>query len=385
MTSWQDARALVHRAGTVHALPAETVALSAAAGRMLAAELVSHCYLPHFDNSAMDGWAVAGSAPWLEGSPVLAGSVPADRPLAPGHARPIATGAPVPQGTYSVLRSEDAVVERTDGGVLVDTLSPPEPGRDIRLHGEEAAPGDVLIAAGARLTPPRLGLLAATGATDVVAHAVPQVGFVAVGDELGHGGSRAHAGQIPDAITPMMPAILAALGGECRALATAPDRAAELAAVLTASEHSLLITTGGTARGPADPVRDAIALLGARVLLDGIDLRPGRSVLLAELPDGRLLLCLPGNPLAAVVDLVVLGEPLLRGLQGATSAEIADSHLDAGAVPGRGDRAIACTLEDGLPVPTPYQRSGMLRGIAGATHLALVGGTELFLQRLPWA
>ncbi|MGH1526575.1 hypothetical protein ACRAWC_22235 [Leifsonia sp. L25] len=121
-----DARA--HRAGGARR------GSHAGVGRALRARL------PRFDSSAMDGWAVAGDGPWRVGEPVLAESAPPTLPLAPGEARPVATGAPVPPGTLTVVRSEDAIPEVDGDAVLIDALATPDPGCDIRRAGEEAAP-----------------------------------------------------------------------------------------------------------------------------------------------------------------------------------------------------------------------------------------------------
>jgi molybdopterin molybdotransferase len=103
---WLEARETVHRLGAGLTGGTETVALSEAVGRTLAAEVRSLTALPGFASSAMDGWAVNGSEPWTLGDPILAGDPPTTTPLAPGTARPIATGACVPAGTQGILRSE---------------------------------------------------------------------------------------------------------------------------------------------------------------------------------------------------------------------------------------------------------------------------------------
>jgi molybdopterin molybdotransferase len=395
MISWRGARELAHEQGGAGSRVVVTVPLDRAAGLTLGAEVRGRQAVPRFDNSAMDGWAIAGDGPWRVGEPVLAGSPPPPIPLSPGQARPIATGAPVPPGTLTVLRSEDAIPWVEGAGGMVDSLTLPTEGRDIRREGEEVAVGEVVLGVGARLTPPALGLLAAAEVDEVRVVSPPKVTFVAIGDELG---ARDSSGRIADSLSPMMPSLISALGGDCAATLTAADDPTRLAEVISRSNTETVVTSGGTAHGPADPVREALRLLGATTLVDGIDLRPGSSVLLAELGHGRRLLALPGNPLAALVDLVVLGWPLLEGLLGrpapalspwATPATATTPKIGAADAPGeaRRDRAIACTAADGVLTPVGYQRSGMLRGIAQATHLALVSrdGAEVDVLRLPWA
>ncbi|MFF9564556.1 molybdopterin molybdotransferase MoeA [Leifsonia sp. NPDC014704] len=385
MTAWRDARAIANDLGRETPTRVLRVPVGRAAGLTLAADVRCERPLPPFDNSAMDGWAVAGDGPWREGDPVLAGSIPPTLPLQPGEARPVATGAPVPPGTATVVRSEHAV--RLEDEPLIDADPAPGPGSHIRRAGEEAAPGDVVLCTGAVLSPPALGLLAASGVEQVDVSAPPLVTFVAIGDELT--GSDPTPGRVTDSLTPMMPSLLAAVGARCATTARALDRAADVAAAIRRARTETIITSGGTAHGPADPVRDALARLEARVLIDGVNLRPGGSLLLARLPDGRHVLSLPGNPLAAVVALLVVGWPLVRGRLGrsAPGLEAVSAAMLPEAIPVAGgpDRAIACVVDGGALAPVPYQRSGMLRGAATATRLAIVSPDGAAVLRLPWA
>lgn len=389
MTAWSQARETAQEVGRGRRTRVLTVPLARSVGLALAADVRSERPLPGFDNSAMDGWAVAGDGPWRVGEPVLAGSVPPSLPLQPGEARPVATGAPVPPGTLTVLRAEDAIPEPDGGAGVIDALATPGPGRDIRRAGEEAATGELLLTAGTLLTPPALGLLAAAGVTHVDVSAPPLATFIAIGDELA--GGEPDPGHVTDSLTPMMPSLLASLGGRCATTVRALDRPGDVAAAIARARTETVITSGGTAHGPADPLRPALRRLGARILVDGMDLRPGGSLLLARLDDGRHILSLPGNPLAAVVALLVVGWPLLEGRVGRSLPELTPctAALQAGlgelaAADGRA-RAVACTMADGVLIPVPHQRSGMLRGMATATHLALVRGSHGDLLRLPWA
>lgn len=385
MTSWRDARRLAEQVGRDAPTRVLTVPVARAAGLALAADVRCRCPLPRFDNSAMDGWAIAGDGPWRVGEPVLAGSMPPEIPLTPGEARPVATGAPVPPGTFTVLRTEDAIRSPAENGDVVVAAGLPDPGRDIRREGEEAAEGDVLLTAGAVLSPPALGLLAAAGVEHVEVSSPPLVTFVAIGDELA--GPEPAPGRVTDSLTPMMPALLAGLGARSATTARALDRPADVAAAIRRARTETIVTSGGTAHGPADPLRDALRRLDAHILIDRIDLRPGGSVLLARLGDGRHVLSLPGNPLAALVALVVVGWPLLQGRLGRSAPALVPCDPPPGHIAGYvdGTRAVACTLVGGRPVPVPHQRSGMLRGVASATHLALGDGDRVELLQLPWA
>ncbi|MDQ0743562.1 molybdopterin molybdotransferase [Clavibacter sp. B3I6] len=378
--SWDDARAAARRLGARMAgcLPAapELVPLDAAGGRILAHDLRARADLPATAVSAMDGWAVGspGSGPWRVGAAVLAGHAPSAVPLGPRDARPIATGAPVPPATAGVLRSEHGDVA---GGVLRPNALAPvggaRAGAEIRPAGEEARRDDVLLPAGTRLTAVRLGLAAAAGHDVLPAVAPCPADVVHLGDEVVARGVPA-PGRVRDAIGPALPALLAACGLAAGSATRVPDDARATRDAIARGTAPLVVTTGGSSRGPADHVRAALDSLRARLVIDAVRMRPGHPVMLAELPDGRAVLCLPGNPLAAVACLLSLAPPLADGLAGRVAPAL--PRWTAGAdLPGGGSttRLVACALDaDGRLVPVAAQGPGMLRGLAAADALAVV-------------
>lgn len=330
-TPWPDARALATLAGERAAAgrTPEAVPLAEALGRVLAGPLEALTDLPSFDTSAMDGWAVAGPGPWRidpEGA-VLAGHAPAGA-LADGDAVRIATGGRVPAGTTAVVRSEHSRTDSTDraDGTTDSTLSARTagrlhalrdvvPGQDIRPRGQECRTGDRLLPAGSTVTPAVLGLAAAAGYDELSVHPRPRVEVLVLGDELLTSGLP-HEGLIRDALGPLLAPWLRALGVEVLGTRRIGDDAEALYAAVTGSAADVVVTTGGTAAGPVDHVHPVLAKAGATLLVDGVKVRPGHPMLLARLADGRHLVGLPGNPLAAVSGLLTLAEPLLRTLAG---------------------------------------------------------------------
>ena len=148
-----------------------------------------------------------------------------------------------------------------------------------------------------------------------------------LGDELlDHGPPR--AGRVRDALGPMLPSWLRGLGADVTSVRRLADDAQVLHAAVTASTADLVVTTGGTAGGPVDHVHPVLAKSGARLLVDGVAVRPGHPMLLAELPAGGLLAGLPGNPLAAVSGVLTLVAPVLR-------VEVAPGDRWEGYVSGR--------------------------------------------------
>jgi molybdopterin molybdotransferase len=378
-TSFDDARAL---ALGWPALPPLTVSLAEALGWVLAEPLASRTDLPAFPTSAMDGWAVAGSGPWrlrtgraLAGSPVAA--------LAAGEAVEIATGAMVPEGADAVLRREDGAVE---GERLVGSVTP---GSDVLPAAGECKRGDPLLAAGRRVTPPVLGLAAATGHDELRVRRPPTVAVAVLGDELLDRGLPGQ-GRVRDSLSLQLPGWVSGLGGRVVASTRVPDELGPTVAAL-AVEADVVVSTGGTAAGPVDHVHGALRELGAELLADGVACRPGHPMVLARLADGRPYVGLPGNPLSAFVSVLTLLAPLLDALAG-KAAEPLPTVAVGQALKGRDPdtRLVPVARHDGVATPLTHVGSMMLRGLAQADGVVVVPphgaaeGDRVRLLELPW-
>lgn len=408
--SWPQARAVAVRAGR-RPLGVERCSLADALGASLAEPLAATTHVPAFDTSAMDGWAVAGPPPWRLRVPAagegLAGQ-PVAEALDDGEACRIATGAPVPPGTTAVLRREDGEVASPTPGAGAASAAPsatsapsttpttstttlrlragvtaPPLGRDIRPRGQECRAGEALLAAGTLVTPAVLGLAAAIGCDELTVHRRPTVELLVLGDELlTEGPSR--DGRIRDALGPMLPGWLASYGARFTGLRRVGDDRDALVAALRSCRADVVVTTGATAAGPRDFLHPALAEIGATLLVDGVLVRPGHPMLLAELTSAELptaagetksryLVGLPGNPFAAAVAAATLAEPLLRGLGGCPQAE--PYRVPAAAAlagqPGH-TRLVPVTLPERGAVPLRHDGPAMLRGLALAEGLAVV-------------
>lgn len=366
--SWDAARRAARQAAA-RPLPAAHRPLVASLGRTLAEPLTALTDLPAHDASAMDGWAVAGPGPWAltPGAGTLAGHAPAEA-LSDGQAVPVATGARLPAGATAVLRTERGAVA---GGQLRGPA--PKPGADIRPRASECRTGTALLPAGTEVTPAVLGLAASAGYDELLLHRRPRAEVWVLGDELLTGGLP-RDGLVRDALGPMTGPWLAALGADVQATRHLGDDADALHDALTTTRADLVVTTGGTAAGPVDHVRPALERAGARLHVEGVAVRPGHPMVLAELPDGAALVGLPGNPLAAVAGLLTLAAPLLRALSGrpeppeprATLTEPVTAHpADTRLVP------VSCP-RPGSAAPLRYAGPAMLRGVATAAALAVV-------------
>ncbi|WP_104168741.1 molybdopterin molybdotransferase MoeA [Arthrobacter sp. SX1312] len=407
---WATARTLAYGAG--RPLPFQTVPLADALGQTLAEPVHALQSIPHYASSAMDGWAVNGEPPWT----LVSRPEPEDHPrgratphsdsgevsLAPGEATFILTGGVVPQNAVGILRTEHGAVR---GGTLNRNGSArpdePSPGEHVRPAGEEAEEGSLAIPAGVVLNPAQIALAAVCGHDTLAVLRAPRVSLLMTGDEvIEHG--LPHAGQVRDTFGPQLPGFVAMLGGHVDVSGRAKDDLDDVVAAISAEptdEFSLarasgdvLITTGGTGSSMADHIRRALMEVGAEMIIDGIAMRPGHPTLLARLPDGRFLVGLPGNPLAAMMAMITVAGPLLAGLRGSSLDEpspvvTADAFEP---LPGR-SRLVPYRMESGQAVPSTHQRSGMLRGLAAADGVMVVpaegcgAGDAVQALSLPWS
>lgn len=378
LTPWAAARRLAWE--SARPLPAVDAALEDALGLVLAEPLWALAPLPAFDTSAMDGWAVRGHGPWRVVGSTLAGDPPSP-PLVDGQAREVATGAAVPLTCDGVVPLEDGVLLGTEL-----TADPPH-GRHVRRSGEECAPRTAVLAAGAVLRPAGLGLAAALGHDVLRVRPRPGVAALVTGDELLLAGLPG-AGRVRDAVGPLLPGVLAGLGGALRSVRHVADTRAELVQALVLAGADVVVTSGASSRGPADHLAGALAELDAQVLLDGVDVRPGSPQTLARLPDGRLLVGLPGNPLAALAALVTVVGPVLAALAGRPLPALGCARLTDPLSAGRHTRLVPVRLAHGLARPTGHGGAAMLRGAATADAFAVVdgdlaAGDEVSLVPLP--
>jgi molybdopterin molybdotransferase len=297
----------------VRPLATETVAIGAAAGRVLADDAHAVVDLPPFDSSAMDGFAVrADDTPGrLTVVDQSAAGRPARRALGAGEAIAISTGAVVPDGADAVVPVERAVL--AEGTVEVDVVAR---GENSRPQGGDVRAGDPVLRAGARLGPAQVGALAAAGAAEVSCARRPRVAVLATGTELRAPGEPLMLGEIYDSNTVTLRAQLESAGADVVVLtAVADDEVATRAALAVGLEADVLITSGGVSVGEHDLVRGVLADLGADEVFWRVAVRPGKPVAFATL-GATLVFGLPGNPVSALVGFELFVRPAVLALQG---------------------------------------------------------------------
>ncbi len=365
-------------------LPAERVPLEAAAGRVLAEDVLATVDLPPFPSSAMDGFAVRaadtpGTLPVVER---IAAGRPAPRRLAAGEAMAIATGGAVPEGADAVVPVE-YVVEHDNA---VEIAAAVDAGASVRPRGGDVAAGTVVLPAGTPLGAAQLGALAAAGIAGVACATRPRVAIVSTGTELRRPGESLAPGQIYEANAVMLASLLARAGADVRTLAAVgDDDDAHRDALERGLDADVLVTSGGVSVGPHDLVRRIEAELGVEEVFWRVAVKPGKPIAFGV--RGRTLVFgLPGNPVSALVCCELFVRPAVLALQGATAPGPAFSVGRLGAAVRRNDvrdelvRARSRLGDDGVVLePVRGQESHMIARAAAADALVLVprGDSEL--------
>ncbi len=244
--------------------------------------------------------------------------------------------------------------------------------------------GEVLLQAGLVVQPAVVGLAATLGLDRLTVIPRPVVASLVTGDELVHRGPSG-PGRVRDAIGPMLPGLISRAGAVASPVLHLPDSRTELITALTETQADLILVSGSSASGPADHLRGALAELGAELIIDGVACRPGHPQALARLEDGRLVLGLPGNPLAALTAFLTLGVAALHRLRGLPLPTLPIAPVPGGlACHPHSTRLVPVRVGPQGVVPVGHGGSAMLRGAAGADALAVVdpGPAEAIAARL---
>ncbi len=318
-SSVDEVTALIAR--RIKSLPAETIDLTLAAGRVLAAEIQAVAPVPAFDRAAMDGYAVRGAETFgaSASTPIAFRCIDEVRPgrrceavVGPGEAVQITTGSAIPQGADTVVRVESTQAK----GETVWVVEATSPGRHVGRCGEDIAAGTVVLGSGRVLRPQDLGVLSAVGARGIPVVRRPEVVMIITGDELLAPGTPARGLQIPDMNSVMLGALIARDGGLARVVGPLPDDRDGLREVIIGALGSAdaVLISGGSSTGPEDHAPGLVAELG-ELASHGVALRPASPAGLGFLGSVPVVL-LPGNPVSCLCAYDFFAGPIVRLLGG---------------------------------------------------------------------
>lgn len=373
------AEALARLLDGVEPLPAESVALHEAYGRVLAEPVVALRTQPPFDASAMDGYAARAAD--VANVPVrltVIGAAPAGRGFAgtveKGQTVRVFTGAPLPAGADTIVIQENV---RDIGDGTIEVLEPTAVERNIRRAGLDFREGDRLLEKGRLLDPAALSLAASANHPRLAVVRRPLVAIIATGDELLAPGSAPGPDQIISSNAYGVAAAAASVGAAALDLGIAADRKEAIAALVqkaVAAGADVIVTLGGASVGDHDLVHDVLTGEGMTLDFWKIAMRPGKPLMFGRMGAIRCI-GLPGNPVASLVCSQLFLKPLLARLGGRPfSQDIRNARLGT-ALPEndrRQDYIRAVVNEDaGGLVATPFgiQDSSMLRTLADANGL----------------
>lgn len=372
-------RALEILRGRICALPVRELAVDAAAGCVLAEDVVAGISQPPFPRSPYDGYALraedvaeaSGKAPArLRVVGKSFAGAPYGAALSAGEAVRIMTGGCIPEGADCVVRQE----ETDEGETVVSVYARLAPFANYCPVGEDFAKGDVLAKRGTTVTAAVAALAASTGAAVLRCVPLPQVAVLSTGDELALPGATLRPGQVHDSNRVYLQTRLKELGLCAKNAGHAADRLQELEAQIAKGLQAadMLITTGGVSVGQRDLVPEALERLGAEVLFRGVKIKPGMPAMGALL-DGKSILALSGNPFAAAVDFELLVRPALALLANrpALAPKARPAKLEKAFEKKAGPRRFLKARMEGGRVAIPdEQGNGQMRAMANCNCLA---------------
>lgn len=369
MIPFDDALAQV--LANVPSLPSERVALAHCVGRTLAEDVRTDMDFPPFDKACMDGFACRQDelGQWLDIiETVPAGKVP-ERPLLPGQATRIMTGAMVPDGADVVFMVEYAEESGERVRFVGDESQP-----NIAWCGEDLRVGDPVLAAGTTLEARHVAVLASVGVTEPLVARCPRVGIIATGDELVEPNLLPSAGQIRNSNSAQLIVQSERAGAVATYYGISLDVAEAIEATLKQAlvENDLVLLSGGVSMGDFDLVPAVMTRCGVTLHFDQVAVKPGKPVTFGTASDG-VVFGMPGNPVSTFVIFELFVRPWLRAAAGDRSVKDEPEVCLAAAMQRRRAERLEFVPvridNDGKALPVRYHGSAHFFGLSQADGL----------------
>ena len=353
----------------------EQVPIEECDGRVLSADILSPRDVPHYDRSAMDGYAVRAEDTFggSRDAGIMLRLATGER-ISPGECRQVHTGSPIPEGADAVV-----MVEYTEtAGDSVEVLGQVSPGQNVGLRGEDVRKGDVVFRQGRQLKPSDAGLLASMGLQQVEVYCLPRVMIIPTGEEIVPRGTEPLPGQMNESNGVMNCLYVRRYGGMPTVHGiVVDDRDKIREALKEAAAYDLIVTTGGSSVGKRDLLAEVVASVG-KVLVHGVAIKPGRPVALGyvETAGKRTpIVCLPGYPAACAIDSMVFVDPAVKKLGHYPAARYrTERAVLTRKIPSEaGYRTYTrVSVEDGKATPLRTKGAGILSSVSLAEGFVIV-------------
>lgn len=332
----------------------EIIPLKHSLGRTLCTDVIAQEYVPDFNRSTVDGYAVFardtfGCSESIPAIIPVIGEIKmgssAALPLEKGTCLSVPTGGDVPAGADAVV-----MLEYTEdyGDGTIGILKPVAPGENMIFRGDDVSPGESILSSGHIITPHDIGALAAVGASSVSVCTQPLVGIISTGDELVDYTKQPQKGQIRDVNTPMLDAVIQQAGGRTKLFGIIQDSTDALTDVVNTAiaECDAVLISGGSSVGMKDATARVIEKSG-RILFHGIAMKPGKPTILGEISK-KPIIGLPGHPVAAYFVSRLFVVALLSAMTGRHSKTFGVTARLTEAISANHGRAeyISVTLDD---------------------------------------
>ncbi len=292
----------------------EIIDIENALNRVVAQDIVCIKDLPTYDNSAMDGYAfkyVDKNKDLKVVATIMAGGIQ-EAILKEGECYKIMTGAKVPSDVDTIAQRE--ICEEPNG--IMHLTSDVKQGNAIRLKGEEQKRGSVLVEKGEILTGAKIALLATQGITKVEVYKKLSIAIVSTGNELKEPHEVASEDEVYNINAINIKMLLKNYNLDAEYLGSIPDDLEQVVEFISKlKEYDLIITTGGISKGDADFTKQAFVQNGLKELFHGIKVKPGHPTMMGTM-GSSFVMAMPGNPLAAIVNIILLSMPIIFKMQG---------------------------------------------------------------------
>ncbi|MBN1299361.1 MAG: molybdopterin molybdotransferase MoeA [Actinobacteria bacterium] len=364
-------------------------------GRIIASDIVANDFIPSFDNSTADGFAVKyvdiigadRNYPVklkLLKDNISAGKIP-QIAIESGFAVQIVTGAPVPEGCDCVVMREDTLKEGKDVLIFKECGQ----GENIRTRGEDIKKGDVMLRAGKKIYPADIAVMAAAGIIEIEIFRPPTVGIISNGDELININEELKESLVRDCNSYSLCAQVIETGSYCKMYGIVGDSKNLIKEKVSEALKNcdMLLISGGVSVGDNDYVREILADIGAEFIFWRVNQHPGKSLAFLTFEE-KFIFALPGNPASVMVCFEMYARPLIKRIMGDTKyfkdIMAAKASREYTHESGRTD-FVRVSLEeiDGMKYfnSTGIQGSGVLSSMAEADGLAILNEDKSIINK----